>query len=89
MMAIATTVNTSGIPTASNPEIIVFHSVASEVLVTTGMSNGLSHPTISMVSPKRKRHPARGDSVCVAVAFTMVESFARAQYPDIVDWLIS
>jgi len=74
MIATAATVNTSGIPTASNPEIIVFHSVASEVLVITGMSNGLSHPTINIVSPKRKRHPARGCSVLVAVTFTMVES---------------
>ena len=48
------------IPTASIPEIIVFHSVASEVLVTRGMSRGLSHPTINIVSPKRKRHPAFG-----------------------------
>jgi hypothetical protein len=63
MMAIAATVNTSGMPTASNPEIIVFHSVASEVLVMTGMNNGLNHPTISIVRPKRKRHPVCGCSV--------------------------
>ena len=75
MIATAAIVNTSGMPTASNPEIIVFHSVVSEVLVITGMSNGLSHPTISIVSPKRKRHPAFGCSVFVAVDFTMLESF--------------
>jgi len=45
-------------PTASNLEMIVLKSVASDVRVMRGMSSGLSHPTIRMVRPKRKRQPA-------------------------------
>lgn len=55
------------IPIYSNPEMIVFHSVASEVLVTRGMSSGLSHSTISMVS-------AYENAFAEALKFDLAES---------------
>jgi hypothetical protein len=54
---------------------MVFQRVGSSVAVIKGIQRGLSQPTTSTINPRRKRHPARGCSVSVAVAVTMVESF--------------
>jgi len=76
-MAIAAMVNTSGIPTAKAPEMMVFQRVERSVAVIRGIQRGLSQPTTSMISPRRNRQPAWGCSVSATSAFTGVDSFKK------------
>ena len=58
--AIATRLNTSGMPTASRPDIAAFHVVGRPVAATTGINNGLKNPTTKIMIPILKRHPGGG-----------------------------
>jgi hypothetical protein len=70
MIPAATSHKSSGMPSISSPESVVFQAVDRLVAVTRGMDKGLKKPKINKETPMRKRQPGGGCSAVFISCFT-------------------